>query len=393
MTDQTKTRETKSLVRAYSMEAPARSSLDSHGIVLGEVLNSRVDGTAREDIAQPWRRFFEPQQAAIASEPTITILSVEATKLRNKWLEHYHQSTKEEKADLGKYEPSIESVSQMIKDMLSSWQGKRTRGIGGSLATKFHRFCNTLNGHRSLLKLLPEGNEYVSLFTGALTSLVQASVNHERIADSLVDSLCLISENIEEASTELQLFPIDSIQAQVADLYSHIFLFFSTVLDWLMKKRIVRILNSFNENVAKRFEEDIVLIKSKSAALRNSAAQSSRAELRATRLSVEEMGRDLRMGFEGEARHLREKEYYDRKLEHELREARKDLREQGKRFERLLDYTQFMLQHVGTGFAFEAPLPGKFLSNEARRPHESFIVHLDDGGRPCIELGILGESL
>lgn len=101
--------------------------------------------------------------------------------------------------------------------------------------------------------------------------------------------------------------------------------------------------------MAKRFEEDIVLIKSKSAALRNSATQSSRPELRATRLSVKEMKRDLRLGFGGEVQYLREKEYYDRKLEQELRETRKDLREQGKRFERLLDYTQFMLQHMGTG--------------------------------------------
>lgn len=55
------------------------------------------------------------------------------------------------------------------------------------------------------------------------------------------------------------------------------------------------------------------------------------------------------------------------------------------------DLSQSML--IFSRFAFEAPRPGEFRYNETLRPHESFNVHLDDGGRPCIELGTLGESL
>lgn len=70
------------------------------------------------------------------------------------------------------------------------------------------------------------------------------------------------------------------------DLYAHIFLFLTSTMDWLIEKRYKRMLDSFNENFSKRFDDEVNVIKHKGELIRNLAAQSSRAELRATRLTV-----------------------------------------------------------------------------------------------------------
>ena len=56
--------------------------------------------------------------------------------------------------------------------MESAWQAKRKTGFRGKVMTGFHRFCSTLDSHQSLLKLLPEGNDYVCLFSGALNAVI-----------------------------------------------------------------------------------------------------------------------------------------------------------------------------------------------------------------------------
>lgn len=38
---------------------------------------------------------------------------------------------------------------------------------------KLHRFTACLDSHKSLLEILPEGNEYVSLFTGTASVLIK----------------------------------------------------------------------------------------------------------------------------------------------------------------------------------------------------------------------------
>lgn len=53
-------REARRLVRTYSLEVSERLSPDSDAFPLGELLRQNVDGLEREDIQDPWRKFFEP---------------------------------------------------------------------------------------------------------------------------------------------------------------------------------------------------------------------------------------------------------------------------------------------------------------------------------------------
>ena len=85
----------------------------------------------------------------------------------------------------------------------------------------------------------------------------------------------------------------------VAELYAHIFLFLSNYMDWLMRKRYKKLLDSFNDNVNKKFDKDLQRINDKSKMIRNLVAQGSRAEVRENRLNLENLGRDIRIGQRG----------------------------------------------------------------------------------------------
>lgn len=144
-------------------------------------------------------------------------------------------------------------------------------------------------------------------------------MNHEHIAEGLADALCSISENVTYIETEMEIFQTKAMREKVADFYAHVFVFLSTFMEWMIKKRRSRLIDSFNEKISGAFDSDINTLNDKSAAIRHLAEQSSRAEIRATRLTAEgtllsieglaDDVRDIRVGLQGMARQQAEMEY------------------------------------------------------------------------------------
>ncbi len=143
---------------------------------------------------------------------------------------------------------------------------------------------------------------------------------------------------------EQELFRTPAMLERIADLYSHIFLFLASVMDFLMKKRVMRMLDSLNENFGKRFDDEIRLIRQKAELIRNLAAQSSHAELRVTRLAVEATRRDVRIGLEADACRQAELQYLAERIESELAEAKEERQQSTKAWQQLAGVVQLMLQ-------------------------------------------------
>lgn len=149
---------------------------------------------------------------------------------------------------------------------------------------------------------------------------------------------------MKDCTTDLDMFKTPAMLEHVADLYAHVFLFLSNFMDLVMRKRAKRLLDSFNENLNKKFEKDIKLINDKSARIRNLVEQGSRAELRDTRLTVEQLERDIRIGQEGEARHRAEMEHFSASFIRELQQERIERKEFDRRVKELINGLAGMLQ-------------------------------------------------
>lgn len=86
-------------------------------------------------------------------------------------------------------------------------------------------------------------------------------------------------------------------------------------------------LDSFNENLSKRFNDEIAEISRKAETLRWTSEYSSQVEIRAMRLGSEQRDKDMRIGLDGIARHLAERQYFEERLVREFQEARRDREE------------------------------------------------------------------
>lgn len=274
---------------------------------------------------------------------------MEGSRLRGKWLDFRRSCAKEDQLDLELYDPSIESVISMVEDVKEIWEAKRRRGVGGKIKTQFHRLSGCLQSHSNMLAVLPESSEYVSIFTGTLNTIIkvglicsflevlhinlsQASVNHEYIADGLSESLLTITQSIATCSADLEMFQTPVVVQHISELYGLVFLFFSTFMDWFMKKRRSRLLDSFNENITQKFDKELKTITQKVDLIRNLVEQGSRAEVRETRLGIDYVKAeldDIRIGLEGNARDRAEWEYYATKFNEELQHSKEERKRVG----------------------------------------------------------------
>ncbi|KAF4879709.1 hypothetical protein CGCSCA1_v001046 [Colletotrichum siamense] len=311
------------LVRAYSFQAEERlpPGSDAHGLahILAEQQGSR------EDAQDPWRRFFEPFHSSGEqrdANPITQILAVETEQLRERWKKFVESGSAVDRLNLKLSEPTMNGVIETVQEIQRAWESKRKNSRLARAKSLFHKFCGTLHAHKALIEILPSGNEYVSIFTGTLNAVIQASANHEKIAEGLSEALCVMSQHVDDCKKELQLFDMEDMQVLVADLYAHIFLLLSSVMDWMMKKRIKRLLDSFNDDLPSVFSSEISKIQAISDRIRHLASQKARAELRSTRLTAESSARDIRAGLEGEKRHQAEMRYVgERILQEQIRSS------------------------------------------------------------------------
>lgn len=89
----------------------------------------------------------------------------------------------------------------------------------------------------------------------------------------------------------VKLMNVEDMRQAIGTLYSHIFHFLKSAMEWYQSKSLKKVLNSFNESFYDKFEGQIVKIKSLSEWLQKKGNLKSRAELRDLRLVVDQMAK------------------------------------------------------------------------------------------------------
>ena len=124
----------------------------------------------------------------------------------------------------------------------------------------FHRFCETMDAYSGLLAFIPDDDKYISVFCGALTTIVQvgclglcryasedthssmieqASTNHGKIATGFASAIGDIGIEIKYLKDQLEVFRVNcsvsstnSLVVIAAQLYTRIFRFLLPYLRW-----------------------------------------------------------------------------------------------------------------------------------------------------------------
>lgn len=174
---------------------------------------------------------------------------------------------------------------------------------------------------------------------------VQASANYDRLIEGLSEALSTITDHVAECQVELELYDTPEMREAIATLYAEIFLLLSDLIEYLTKKRLKRLLKSFNEDLCDKFEGEIGKINKKAKKIQRLAEQGSRAELRAMRLQLENLQQDIIVGREGEARRQAEIIAAENRMEAERVEImrRREIAMQRKMMEQLAGSMNRML--------------------------------------------------
>ncbi|KAG8169420.1 hypothetical protein KVR01_000165 [Diaporthe batatas] len=314
-------RQSRRLVRMYSFDVDDRIGPGSSAYPLGSAL-AHTRGDIR-DLTAPWRAFFEPAENEADDRELIPrVILTESANLRKQWRKFREHCQEGDRLDLDASEPTIQGVLNTVRDFKNKWQGERENSRRYRFMKQIHRFTDCLDSHKSLLEILPQGSEYVSLFTGTASVLIKASVNHEQLAEGLSRTLCEMGECIADCEIDLELFKTQRMIKAVSVLYSHIFSLLSDLLNYCSKSSAKRLLDSFNDKLYEEHEAKLGEIRKQGAKIKEIAAQGSHAELRATRIiaedtniTLEELRQDVKVGLEGQARYEAEMLDYAERME------------------------------------------------------------------------------
>ena len=78
------------------------------------------------------------------------------------------------------FPPTIEGVMKVVSFAQDSWRTKG-RMANGKAQARFHRFCGTLDSHSTMFSVLPDQNEYFSLFCGGVKTLIKVDMLPETL--------------------------------------------------------------------------------------------------------------------------------------------------------------------------------------------------------------------
>ncbi|MCJ1306787.1 hypothetical protein MMC25_000430 [Agyrium rufum] len=225
----------------------------------------------------------KPTKVVVADrppKPTTTALKKESSEpLSKQW---------QQKAQGTTGTVSFEDIVKVVEQAESNYKGKdETRH--GKAQKHFHSFCKTLEGHSNMLQIIPSQNNYASIFCGTITTIVSASVNHEKIAEGFGKALEEISYHYKKAAGDLQLHNTAAMRQEIGILYANIFKFLRGALNWFRKKWTARTWHSLNEDFYRDYEDQIQRIKELSALIFQIKSSHTQAEVRDIRLLLERM--------------------------------------------------------------------------------------------------------
>ncbi|KAF5609333.1 uncharacterized protein FSUBG_4126 [Fusarium subglutinans] len=113
-----------------------------------------------------------------------------------------------------------------------TWKLDRHESKLRKLKSKFHNICQSCHDYSSLLAIIPKDDKYASLLTGSLSAIVQTTINHQKIAEGVADTLDDLRHCIHFWNRQMtEHGEIPSLRQYIQELYVIVFEFFTEVFN------------------------------------------------------------------------------------------------------------------------------------------------------------------
>lgn len=147
-------------------------------------------------------------------------------------------------------------LQNLVDNLDEKWRSQH-----GTAYNNFQRVCRTLHNHKAVFSIFPSESAYTSVLCGSLSLIIEASVNHETVAEFLSKSIAEISEKTAICADLIDVVREQRLQERLADIYSLLFRYYRDAMAWFLRSRASRFLGSFNEGLKTTYQEAIDEIK------------------------------------------------------------------------------------------------------------------------------------
>jgi hypothetical protein len=177
-------------------------------------------------------------------------------------------------AVLNAFSHDFKSLQAIVERFESNWKGNQNK-VSDTMAfthhhsdalaqvgQRFRKVCQKLDDYKAAFAVFPSQDMYTSALCGGLALIVGAAVNHNDVAEKLSDMVVEISEKATRAAKMVTIFPTKNFRELFANLYAQVFLFYRDIILWYAKPKASKVLDSFNANLVKPFEQSATRIES-----------------------------------------------------------------------------------------------------------------------------------
>lgn len=245
----TVTKPSRGIIRTFSDELREIDSANP----LGRGLAAKValDRHQEEFLTESWDVFLSDARElpnTLLQDDHVVLLD-QSRRLYAAWVKFRKSLTQHQGMEENNLlRPDIKYLIDTVSKAAATWQEDREQSKSGKLKEKFAKLCENFKNHSKLLSAIPSQDKYVTLLTGSLSAIAQASVNHKHIAEGVVKGLDELSADIEYWNRLIeQNGEIKMLRRYIQELYVVIFEIFTDIFTSWSKSSWKRFLTSFDE--------------------------------------------------------------------------------------------------------------------------------------------------
>ncbi|OOQ85138.1 hypothetical protein PEBR_27005 [Penicillium brasilianum] len=240
------------LIRRFSDDISESSPAEPLGRALAAMVAVDRNQERSMSLRSEWDQLLlKGRELAEESVPDDeAVLLQQSQRLYAAWSKFRGNLPRDQQLELGdRNRPDIKFLVATVSKASASWQSGRDDSKLGKLKSKFQGLCKTFTSHSALLSVFPKDDKYVTLLTGSLSAIAQATINHQKIAEGVADTLEDLSHDIDIWNRQMKEHgEIPALRRYIQELYVVIFEFFTEIFNKWSKSSWKRFLTSFDES-------------------------------------------------------------------------------------------------------------------------------------------------
>lgn len=244
------------LIRRFSDEISKSTSGEPLGRALAAKVAIDENRERLETIRDEWDwLLLESRDMALGCVPDEeAVLFHQSQRLHTAWSKFQRSLPEDQRMQLVDSDrPDINFLMTTVKKASTTWKSDREESKLGKLKSKFQKLCQTCQDHSSLLAILPKDDKYVTLLTGSISAIAQATINHQNIAEGVADTIDDLNHDIDFWNRQMMEHGnIPALRPYIQELYIVVFEFFTEIFTKWSKSGWKRFLTSFDSEAVNK---------------------------------------------------------------------------------------------------------------------------------------------